>query len=262
MDALDVAIRFLKRDLSQRVELTIKAIVQQGHKQAFYRGYERWPEFGVVPLVADLPVLTTSGFDKRSPLHYVDVDGVHYFPYLGEDAGTGESSILRLQGCTFLPSLGLLMQVWNGIQDYTNRFPVISAAEIVTWDGREKDLKTLLEADYHIQLGAYTTNNVPVSVQRMLASGFVTQFGFPGEEWKWVNSYETSVNIIGVLEGRQARTGDGGVVNKDDLAFIRGLKEMCYNVQQEHGSFAAKYAWELYKRTARYLSDGESERVS
>jgi hypothetical protein len=244
------------------VEHAMKSI-RVGHP---HERFKDMPKFGVVSTVHEIPWFTMYPHaperqrDYKPALHYVDVDGVHYFPHVlmeGEDHLTND--LFRTVGASYHSSPSLLKAMWKGMVQYEPPFPEVPGMELVTYEEKEKELKFLAEHGFHVQMAGFTPKNVPLGTSRLLSIGFVARFGFPGEETRLVNRFDVSVELIRRIEEGQSSSREATVVDTEDVAFLRGLKDMCYSVQSEHGPFAAKYAWEVYKRTARHLTSSEEQ---
>jgi hypothetical protein len=244
----------------------------EGAKELFWwrnlhKDYSSYPKYGVVEDVSLLPRLAgDNDFQNQRgglfPLHYVEGDRVYYFPRsMVEGTDPLDCDALRAEGMTYLPSPLAMKALWYELQNYSRRFPEIPGRQLVTWDNKRKDLDALHNAGYHVQIGGFAKRDEVLGVERLLSTGFITEFGFPGEEPTVVNTLEVSASLVDATKESEPTEREQGNIDSDDLAFIRGLKEMCFSTQREHGPFAAKYAWEVYKRVARYLSE-QSERVS
>lgn len=270
MDALQVAHQLLLRDARHRVAKCVEAFKRHSSPGCMLDRFSNYPRFGVVRSVEELPLLKLDPHQHEyhgignTPLHYVDGDRVYYFPDRNPDGVTDfkASHLFQRAGVTYLPSTMLMRAIWHEAQKEEAKFPEILGMELVYADDIEQELSLLKSRGFHVRMAGYTPSDSVLGLSRLRATGFIAEFGFPGEEPSIVNTLEVSASLIQKIEGWEPISGDGNVVDIEDRKFLNGLKEMCYRIQKEHGSFAAKYAWETYKVTARYLVPEQEQEVS
>lgn len=269
MEALEAAHSILIRDARHRVSKLVDLFRMYMRRGAPFERFSDAPHYGIVSSTRELPCFKVSPHGSEAsglellPLHYVDGGKVFYFP----DSSPGlehytKSSLFLKPGNTYLPSLMLMRALWDKLQQDETRLPEILGQELVYADNLDAELQALRSAKFHVRMASYTQVGTPVSTGRINATGFVAEFGFPGEEPQVINTLEVEASLIRQIEEGQSNDGDAVLVDAEETEFLRRLKERCYLIQKEHGPFAAKYAWETYKSTKRFLLHGDMELAS
>jgi len=267
MDVREVAHQFLQRDARHRISLYVEALPKRFSRGTLHESFKDAPEYGFVDSVDKVPLIrSTSSQSARQQwvrwLHYVYDDGVVYLPTMNLSGGDPfDAPVFLIEGASYMMSPRLFEVLCVELSQAEQLFPEIPGMELKTLDYKEKDLKVLVDAGYFVQMAGFTKRGTPLGSSRLVSEGFVSRFGFPGEEPRVVNRLEVSESLILATQENQPSQGDAAVVDADGTQFLRGLKEMCFDIQSTHGPHAAKYAWEVYKRSARFIGSRES-RVS
>jgi hypothetical protein len=256
MTTFEVAYQFLTRDANHRVSLFVENFRLQMRAGTLHPNYQGADDYGVVSDIREVPWASPTPYESankeyRPYLHYVEQGQYHYFPHMSEIKEWDLDVLFRLPGSTYLPTTMLLRRVWRELQESKALFPEILGMERVSYQDRERELKVLTDSGFFIEMSGYTKKDTPLGNARLLSTGFISRFGLPGEEAKIINTIDASVAMADSIS-QECQPDSETVV--EEAEFLRLLKDKCFHIQREHGPFASKYAWEVYKETARFLS--------
>jgi len=267
MKPFTLAKEFVMRDMYQRIDAVIEDILTSGAMLDKLPPWEDWPRFGTVQKVEELPRLAYAGVGNvlgpsgrgHTSLHYVDGDRVLYFPYAHEgDALDVFSPLFSTGRQTYHPSATLVRALWMRMPQYERPFPQQVGKHIVYWDDKSKMISSLQEAGFYIELAGYEKNTDEIlGVERLKSKGFISRFAMPGDDFpRVINTVEKSGDLIQLCTQREEDHGGDKVTGNAKVnGPVAHLKGMCFQIQREHGSVAAKHAWQVYKQAAKYLSD-------
>jgi len=246
--------QFIEDDARQRVDKMVTGLRAE-------RLRVKWdislPKYGVVNHFDELPDMQHPvQRGQWLPFRYPWEGKIHWLdlPLHGSDS---EWSGYKQDFSTYKHTFQLDHAIWceYAADPYGPQVPVGHTLEVIGNKGSIHE--KILAAGYHCVMVYYKPQDEAMSVQRQYSVSFIHSFGLPGDKPVKFDTLDAQIGFLNQLVTESGPDEEFvGRGNSGDKQFLKKLKAKCYAIKDSDGPFASKFAFDVYKETARYIDGG------